>query len=215
MAVLAGEVLDQIIYLYKGYSEEHRKSTQPYYLEKVKSLVKDYQYDVNDLLVREPLLEHSGSLPVVATAIYPHIHDTEVDLGRSLVMLAIHDIGELRVGDEIEFTKDNSGLEKEVQAGLELLDESYHEIYLDVENKVSKSAKFAKAVDKITPDILDLMTPAEVTVLRYKVLVGKEPQEIVPTIKEFKHPYMTWNSFMTELHLELLERLGKKLQPFY
>lgn len=116
MTNIAGEVLDQIIFLYKGYSEEHRKSTQPYYLEKVKSLVKDYQYDVNDLLVREPLLEHSGSLPVVATTVYPYIEDADVDLGRVLTMLAIHDIGELKVGDEMTFTKDNSGWEKEVQA---------------------------------------------------------------------------------------------------
>lgn len=59
------------------------------------------------------------------------------------------------------------------------------------------------------------MTPADITVLRYKELVGKQAKEIIATIKEFKHPYMTWNPFMTELHLELLNRLDKKLQPFY
>lgn len=99
------EVLDQIIFLYKGYSEEYRASTQPFHLEKVKSLVAGYTYNHNDMLIREPLIEHVGCLPIVATTVYPHINNKNVDLGRALIMLAIHDIGELVTGDEITFTK--------------------------------------------------------------------------------------------------------------
>src|ERR1035437_4688717 len=99
------EVLEQIIFLYQGYSREHRASTQPFHLQKVQQLVKNYHYNCKDLLIREPLIEHSGSLPVVATAIYPHINNSNVDLGRALIMLAIHDIGELTTGDEMTFTK--------------------------------------------------------------------------------------------------------------
>lgn len=65
---------------------------------------------------------------------------------------------------------------------------------------------------KMTPDIVDLMTPAEITVIRYREFVKKEPKDIVTTIKEFKHPYMLWNEFMTNLHLEILGRIDKKLK---
>src|SRR3989344_1720444 len=105
MKDIYGETLDKIIFLYERYSKEHRSSTQPFHLQKVKELVKDYHYDCNDLLVREPLIEHTGSLPIVATTIYPYLNNSQVDLGRALIMLAVHDIGELIVGDEMTFTK--------------------------------------------------------------------------------------------------------------
>jgi 5'-deoxynucleotidase YfbR-like HD superfamily hydrolase len=208
-------ILDQIIFLYKRYSEEHRASTQPFHLEKVKNLVKDYKYKVDDLLVREPLIEHSGSLSIVATAIYPNINDKNVDLGRALIMLAIHDIGELVTGDEMTFTKNRDQARNEKKEALSLLPKFFHSIYLEMEELKSDTARFAKAVDKMTPDIVDLMTPAEVTIKRYRKFVKKEPNQIVATIKEFKHPYMLWNPFMVNLHLEILERIDKKLRLFY
>jgi len=198
------ETLDRIIFLYKGYSREYRASTQPFHLEKAKSLIKNYKYKVDDLLVREPLIEHSGSLPIVATTIYPNINDKNVDLGRALIMLAIHDIGELVSGDEITFTKNGNKTKDEKKEALNLLPKSFHSIYIEMEERQSDTARFAKAVDKMTPDIVDLMTPAEVTIERYKKFVKKEPNQIVATIKEFKHPYMLWNPFMVNLHLEIL-----------
>jgi hypothetical protein len=215
MSDIHQKALDTVIFLYGGYSREHRASTQPFHLEKVKREIKDYAYKYDDPLIREPLIEHSGSLPIVATALYPHIHDTGVDLGRALIMLAIHDIGELVTGDEITFTKKKDGSNKEQEHALALLPKSMHEIYRECEEKSSDTARFAKAIDKITPDILDLMTPAEITVERYRKFVKKEPHEIVPLIKEFKHPYVLWNPFLTGLHLEILNRLDSKLRPFY
>lgn len=206
------ETLDKIIFLYQKYSEVHRASTQPFHLEKVKSIVKNYQYQVDDLLIREPLIEHSGSLPIVATTIYPNLKESNVDLGRALIMLAIHDIGELVTGDENVFTKDYNNKEKE--EALKLLPPFFHEIYLEMEERKSNTACFAKAVDKMTPDIIDLMAPAKVTIERYQKQVGKSVKEIVSTIKEFKHPYMLWSDFMTKLHLEILERIDQKLKFF-
>lgn len=209
------QTLDQIIFLYKKYSQEHRASTQPFHLEKVHFLVKDYVYKYDDLLVREPLIEHIGSLPIVATTIYPYIKNPNVDLGRALIMFSIHDIGELVTGDEIVFTKKKVKEDEEKKQAFKLLPEFYHSIYLEMEERLSDTARFAKAVDKMTPDIVDLMCTAEVTIERYRQYVNKKPKEIVPTIKEFKHPFMFWNDFMTQLHLEILERIDKKLKPFY
>lgn len=205
-------VLEEVIDLYQRYSNEHRASTQPFHLEKVRKKIKNYKYRYDDLLIREPLIEHIGSLPIVATTIFPHIGDFQVDLGKALIMLAIHDIGELVTGDEMVFTKNKKSSDEEKTGALALLSEQYHSLYLEMETRANPTAMFAKAIDKLTPDVVDLITPAEVTIERYRKSTGKNPSEIVPMIKKFKHPYMTWNSFLTGLHLELLDRLERKLK---
>lgn len=205
--------LKKIIFLYSKYSTEHRANTQPFHFQKIRNQFKNYKYNCQDLVVRESLIEHSGSLPIVATAIYPYIKNKKVDLGKALIMLAIHDIGELIVGDQITFIKKENKNEK-IQA-LKLLPKQFHSIYLEMEERKSDTAKFAKAIDKMTPDIIDLITPAEITVERYQILINKNPEKIVSTIKEFKHPYMIWNDFIKNLHLEILDQLDQKLNQFY
>ncbi len=208
----AAELLEKLEFLFEKYSQEMRASTQPYYLAKISDGVKDYKYHPEDVLIRESLLEHIGSLPMVATAIYPLIQDEEVDLGQSLIMLAIHDIGELITGDEITFTKKKAGKKLEFDAAITLLHPSYHSLYEDVESQSSKSAKFAKSIDKITPDILDFLTPADITIRRYKHFVDIEPEEIIDLIIKHKRPYMLWNPFMTEFHTLLVNRFSDKLK---
>jgi len=206
------ELLEELEFLFEKYSQELRATTQPYYLAKVRDRVKDYEYHPEDILVRETLMEHVGSLPMVATAFYPFINDKAVNLGDALIMLAIHDIGELVTGDEMTFTKQASSKKPEHEAALQLLHTSYHEVYEDVESQGSKTAKFAKAIDKITPDILDYLTPPEITIWRYKHFVGIEQNEIVDLILKHKRSYMLWNPFMTEFHKVLLDKLAVKLK---
>jgi hypothetical protein len=144
MPVLHKKVFDNILFLYEGYSREYRATTQPFHYEKVKNLVKDYVYAYDDLLVREPLIEHSGSLPIIATAIYPYINNTNVDLGKALIMLAIHDIGEIISGDEITFTKKKENSKKEQKHALSLLPKSFHKIYLEMEGRASETARLPR-----------------------------------------------------------------------
>ncbi|HSW81441.1 MAG TPA: hypothetical protein VLG40_03520, partial [Candidatus Saccharimonas sp.] len=121
-------------------------------------------------------------------------------------------IGELITGDEIIFTKKASAKNSEREAALSLLHKTYHAIYDDIETQTSPSAKFAKAIDKINPDILDYLTPAHITIERYKHFVGTEPDKIVQLIEDKKRPYMLWNPFMTEFHTLLLDKLAAKLK---
>lgn len=211
MAYSVEKVLSEIERLIKGYSLERRASTQPFLLSAVQDFTRDYTYNPQDTLVRETLIEHVGSLPIVATALYPYINDEDVNIGDSLTMLAIHDIGELITGDENTFTKQKDASQREYEAGLSILHESYHDLYKDVESKTSKSAKFAKSIDKITPDIFDYLTPANITIERYKYFVGINPTEIIDVVVKHKRPYMTWNPFMTEFHNLLMSRLREKL----
>jgi hypothetical protein len=204
-------VLEKVEFLFTRYSQERRATTQPYLLDVARNRVVDYVYNPEDDLIRETLMEHVGSLPVLAIELYPYIKNDEVDLGRALTMLAIHDIGELITHDKMTFAKLASDKDPEFDAALTLLDPRYHAIYDEAETKASMSAKFAKAIDKITPDILDYLTPADITKQRYKHFVGIEENQIIDLIVEHKRPYMLWNPFMTSFHIYLMEKLAEKL----
>lgn len=208
----AENLLKELEFLFERYSQELRATTQPYYLAKIRGNVKDYKYHPEDILVRETLMEHVGSLPMVATAFYPYIKDDNVDLGKALIMLAIHDIGELMTGDEMTFIKKLDGKEAERQAALKLLHKSYHDAYDDVESQTSQSAKFSKAIDKVTPDIVDYLSPVDITIWRYRHFCKTEPEDIVDLIVKFKRPYMLWSPFMTEFHKLLMDKMTAKIK---
>ena len=205
------ELLEKLEFLFKGYSNEPRATTQPYWLHRVQTKVSGFVYDPEDVLIRETLMEHVGSLPMVATAFYPFIDDPAVDLGKALTMLAIHDIGDLVTGDEMTFTKSKDSKGSEMEAARKLLHPYYHDLYEDVEHQTSPTAKFAKAIDKITPDIFDYLTPPDITVWRFKHFVGIERGEIIDLLLKHKRPYMLWNPFMTEFHKLLYEKIAEKL----
>ncbi|HEU5379432.1 MAG TPA: HD domain-containing protein [Ktedonobacteraceae bacterium] len=135
-------------------------------------------------------MEHVGSLPMVATAFYPFIDDPDVDLGKALTMLAIHDIDELITGDEMTFTKSKDSKSPEMEAARKLLHPYYHNMYEDVEHQDSQTAKFAMAIDKITPDLFDYLTPVDISIWRFKHFVGIEPEEIMGLLLKHKRPYM-------------------------
>lgn len=206
------DILTQIEFLFEKYSQEKRATTQPYILQTVQDHIQDYTYHPDDELVRETLIEHVGSLPMLAIALYPYLNDSDVDLGKALTMMAIHDIGELITGDEMVFTKKPDANIAEGEAAHKLLDPMYHTLYDEGEAKETKTAKFAKAIDKINPDIIDYLMPAEITIWRYKHFVGIEADQIIPTIEKHKRPHMLWNPFMAELHTYLLTKLDKKLR---
>lgn len=68
-------IFEKVEFLFERYSLERRATTQPYLLQVARETVKDYEYQPDDTLVRETLMEHVGSLPMLATALYPYIHD--------------------------------------------------------------------------------------------------------------------------------------------
>jgi len=208
----AVSLLKELEFLYERYSKELRFTTQPYYLAKVAGKVKAYKYQPEDELVRETLLEHVGSLPMMAAAFYPYLDDPAVDLGQALAMLAIHDIGELLTGDEMTFTKKPGSKAAEREAALKLLHPSYHELLSQIDALGTPTAKFAKAIDKINPDILDYLTPADITIWRYRYFCNVEQGGIIDLIVKHKRPYMLWNPFMTEFHKLLMSKLAAKLK---
>lgn len=206
------DLLAELEFLFENYSKELRATTQPYMLARVRDSIHDYVYHPEDSLVRETLIEHIGSLPIVAIAMYPYIEDPQVNLGDALTMLAIHDIGELITGDEMTFTKKADAKNPEKAAALKLLHSEYHDMYEAVESQSTPTARFAKAIDKITPDIFDYLTPMDITFERFKHFVGIEPDSIMDLLLKHKRPYMLWNPFMTEFHELLYDKIESKIK---
>ena len=208
-------VFASVLFQLEKYSRERRATTQPFHLEEIEELFVNYNYFNHDNPVREPLIEHVGSLPVLATILYPHINDPEVNLGDALIMLAIHDIGELEVGDENVFTKNENDGDRERAAALGLLDEQYHSYYLRVETQSDASGKFAKSIDKIAPDFWDYITPSRHTIDRFNDFAGvNTADDILQLVRDYKSKYMSWNPFMSELHNYLLDQTYKKLKDY-
>jgi hypothetical protein len=65
----ATDLLKELEFLFENYSGELRATTQPYYLHKIQRELSDYVYHPDSVLVRETLMEHVGSLPMVAVAL--------------------------------------------------------------------------------------------------------------------------------------------------
>jgi HD domain len=202
------QILTELVELIKGYSKTLRGNPQPYTFQR---LAQKYNlgYDWREEIYRETLLEHTGSLPVIATFLYPYI-GIELDIGKVLLMLSFHDIGELREGDIITFLKKPEDGEKENRFTLEALNPVYHNVYLEFEAMETNEAKFAKSIDKLAPDVYDYIWP-EATVTRLTERLGITESEVVPKLREFKSKYMLWNEFLTGFHNVIMVEVEKQI----
>jgi hypothetical protein len=208
----AVEVVDHLLMLLSKYPRELRSSTQPSRMYDRRAVDPNYQYRPDDPLIRENLLEHVGALPVVATALFPYVQDPQVNLGKALTMLAIHDIGELLVGDVNTYIRRPEMAIDEEKAALGLLHQTYHQMYRDMESHAQIStARFAQAVDKLTPDVFELLIPVEYSVARLKHFAGLEPTQILPAVIKRTRPHVLWNPFLMALHVEVCERLAVRM----
>lgn len=108
----------------------------------------DLALDLDNTPLNEPLIEHVGHLPITAAYFHQFLeHKDRVDLGRSLAMLAIHDIGETELGDVFTYTKTEADETAEIEAALKLLPEYQQKIFLEYEAQDTFAAKYAKAID--------------------------------------------------------------------
>jgi HD domain len=206
-------VADRLLMLINKYASELRSSTQPARLRSRQEFDSDYKYRPDDPLIRENLMEHVGMLPALAVEIYPYLNDPAVDLGQALTMLAIHDIGELLVGDVNTYVKKADLAKEEEAAALSLLHKRYHSLYKEMESRGTNNpaARFARSVDKLAPDIFELLLPVEYSVNRLDHFAKLTPGQIIPAILKRSREAMLWNPFMTELNEVVCGRLEARL----
>ena len=162
------EIVGGILQLTKKYSSTPRSIvTYDRYKNIIeRGLLKDYTYDSE--IIREPLIEHIGHLPIIASYLHQFIrHKDEVDLGRVLTILSVHDIGETEVGDMITYSKTQHHEKAEDDAAKQLLPDYLYKCFEEYEEQKSIDSKFAKAVDAIAPLLHELSLP-KITAERFK-----------------------------------------------
>jgi len=205
-ALLDG-LLDQI----RAYSSVHRKSIQPFTKIKIAKQFPDYHDDFDHEIILERLLEHVGCLPVIATYLHPYM-DHAVDLGRSLVMIAIHDIGELTVGDELTFLKASDQGEEEFAAAMATLHDNYKALYSEMDILQSNEARFVKSIDKMAPDIFDYLCGEQYSIRRMERQAGWTSEAAMKNVRDKKRPYMEWSPFLVTLHDHLFYRFKSMIE---
>lgn len=167
-------------------------------------VITDFTYD--NELIRETLLEHVGHLPVIASYLHPHIEYSEVvDLGRSLIMISIHDIGETVTGDVMTFDKTKAHEKEEYEAVKSLLNPQMFKIFDEYEDRKTLDAKYAKSVDAIAPLLHELAIP-EVTLERFEHY-GFD----IVKIDDVKRKHFEWDSVLLDIFEELMERYKREV----
>jgi hypothetical protein len=194
------QTLNGLIELHKNYSTVHRRTIA---LDKYGS--NKLEVEPTNEVVRESLLEHIGSLPVVATYLYPLLEQkNKVDLGKVLTMLAVHDIGETVVGDSHPHQKTESSIETERLEALKLLSKEYHSVFEESENGETLEAKFAKSVDVFATFLVDLMLPPEYVAKRLAAYNFSSELFV-----EKRYEVFAWDNSLKVLFAEVIKRYQK------
>lgn len=190
-------LVDDLLKLTEGYSNVYRKTIVK---TKVKCDLDETNFEKIDH--RESLLEHVGHLPILATYLHPHIENSEkVDLGRSLSMLAIHDIAEIELGDLLTFEKTKLDAEKEYELAQKLVHASQLNLLKEYEEFKTYDAKFAKSIDKLSALIMSL--PLGISELhRWKYYNFTLEQVITDKTKVFE-----WDKTFVEIMKEYVKRI--------
>lgn len=108
--------------------------------------------------------EHSWQIALLASSLAQYA-ETSIDINRVIAMLLVHDIGEIDTGDTIVYAVD--GWEDRKKAELTavtrifgILPEPqrshFMELWLEFENAETPEARFAHAVDRAMPALLNL-----------------------------------------------------------
>lgn len=113
-----------------------------------------------DEAIREPLIEHIGHLPIITAFLHQHLtNSAKVELGHTLAILAVHDIGETVLGDIFTFQKVDSNTDDELAAAKKILPTAQFALVEEYEAQQSLEAKFAKCLDKIAPKLHHIAHP--------------------------------------------------------
>jgi 5'-deoxynucleotidase YfbR-like HD superfamily hydrolase len=187
-------IAENLLNLQKLYSTTYRAMVTEERYNLLIRLGKIKEYTVDSLFIREPLIEHVGHLPLIASYLHEHIkHKENVDLGRVLIMLSIHDIGETAVGDVFAYSKTESDTVREIKSAKKLLPDYLFKYFIEAEGQQTYDSKFAKSVDSIAPILHELASPdnlmARFSHYHYNA----------KTVKDRKQGHFLWDVFLTDI----------------
>jgi 5'-deoxynucleotidase YfbR-like HD superfamily hydrolase len=154
--------------------------------------------------LKEPLIEHVGHLPILATYFHEHIaNKAKVDLGRALIMLSIHDIGETKLGDVFSYTKTAADEMTETKMAQSLLSPCLLPYFEEYEAKSTFDAKYAKSIDALAPWIHEIDC-FNVVWDRFVRLGGSREKALAKT-----RPCFEWDTVLLEVFDMILEQVRR------
>jgi 5'-deoxynucleotidase YfbR-like HD superfamily hydrolase len=194
-------VIDELLNITSGYGNTLRASIDPFTHAR-------HSAGEESELMRESLMFHIGHLTTVAVALFPYLENPQVSIGKTLTMLAVHDIGETVTGDKMIFTKTAADALVEDELAYKMLEGELLQALKDFNELSDDSARFAKSCDKLVADLLELILPSKLSLARYAQTSGlNTPEEIIAAKRNKKMQYMQWNPFLAEMYERLLQKL--------
>ncbi|RUO19931.1 phosphohydrolase [Aliidiomarina haloalkalitolerans] len=102
--------------------------------------------------------EHSWHVCLTALMLKDYAND-EIDINRVIKMLLIHDLGEIDAGDTIVYKSETHDVKAQETAGINRIlstlpgemSKEFLELWYEFENGETADARFAKAIDRVTP----------------------------------------------------------------
>lgn len=195
------KIVDDLIDLQRSYAFCYRVmvTEERYKSLIINGLIKDFSYSSD--FIREPLIEHTGHLPIIAAHLYSEIGDSQkIDLGRVLIMLSIHDIGETEVGDVLTYAKTKKHSNSEFKAAQKILTPYLFDFFKEFEGCQTFDAKFAKSIDSIAPLLHELALP-EIMSKRFEYSDFN-----VNKIIEKKEKHFTWDPTLKKIFAYIIKR---------
>jgi 5'-deoxynucleotidase YfbR-like HD superfamily hydrolase len=194
------KILTNLIKLQIDYANTPRTVVT---VDRIKNIGKRKNLNFKDVSIREPLIEHVGHLPIIASYLHPYIeHSKEVKLGRSLIMLSIHDIGETVTGDIFSHSKGDEDTAIELKHALSLVNKDLRSYILEFEERETLDAKYAKSIDSLAPILTDIALKPNIMLDRFKVY------SLTSSLAEKdKRKYFDWDSVLNEIFNIVIEEL--------
>jgi putative hydrolase of HD superfamily len=114
---------------------------------------------------RERVAEHSWHLAAAAILLLDYV-ETDIDLGRAVLLAVVHDVVEMYVGDTFAFGDTSDQFSREHQAMDRLVEASGSpgvrrlvEFWREYEDQRSDEAKFVKGLDALLPIMQNYSNP--------------------------------------------------------
>jgi putative hydrolase of HD superfamily len=134
-------------------------------IDKLKQIVRQsYLTDASRL---ENSVEHSWHLAVMAMVLAEHANDPDMDLGRVIKMVLIHDLVEIDAGDTFLYDEGHaaSKRDREIAAADRIFSvlpsdqaAAFRALWEEFEARETRAAKFAYALDRLQPMLHNLIT---------------------------------------------------------
>lgn len=192
-------ILEELIELTQSYAKVFRYSVDP-----ARAHLVDEDTDFLDEQVRESLMSHVWHAPILAIHLHPYL-ETTVDLGHTLKLLALHDLGELEVGDVMSTNQNPENEAREREAARKRLSEEHFFWYCEFQDAETNEWKFALSVDKICPDIATLAAQNG-----YEKDRMAFHGHVISDFYEKKWPVMQWDPFLRSFYQHLMMEGEKK-----